>query len=44
MDDDDGIKKLTLKDFKILDKLGSGSFGSVYLVCPKKQEKNLGKA
>ena len=44
MDEEEEMKKLTLKDFKILDKLGSGSFGSVYLVCPKKQEKNLSKA
>ena len=25
-----------MADFTIIDKLGSGSFGAVYLICPKK--------
>lgn len=37
--------KMSLSDFKIVDKIGSGAFGSVYLVCPKKtQAKNISQA
>lgn len=32
---------MSLSDFKIVDRIGSGAFGSVYLVCPKKQGKNV---
>lgn len=33
--------KFSLSDFKIVDRIGGGAFGSVYLVCPKKHGKNL---
>lgn len=34
--------KMSLSDFKIVDRIGSGAFGSVYLVCPQKHGKNVG--
>ena len=33
----DQNKKISMADFQIVDKLGSGSFGAVYLITPKKQ-------
>lgn len=32
--------KIGLADFKVIDRVGSGAFGSVFLVCPKKYAKN----
>ena len=32
--------KIGLADFKVVDRIGSGAFGSVFLVCPKKYAKN----
>ena len=33
-------KKITLSSFKVIDKLGGGSFGSVFLVRPQGKSKN----
>ena len=35
---------IQLSDFKVIDKVGAGAFGAVYLVCPKKFFKNLSNA
>ena len=35
--------RLGLADFKVIDRVGSGSFGSVFLICPKKYAKNPDK-
>ena len=33
-------KKISLTNFKVIDKLGGGSFGSVFLVRPQGKQKN----
>lgn len=33
-------QQVNIEFFKILEKLGNGAFGYVYLVCPKKQHKS----
>ena len=38
------VRKVNLSDFKVIDRVGSGAFGSVYLVCPIKFAKNVQNA